>query len=374
MNIDEIILYGLGLVSERCIEKLITDFKVPFIIDQKKCGTFYKEIPVLAYKDAAAKIKSSKKKIVIMTSQKVYSEIKKILIKDELVEYQDFCRVEQFAVEWYWEYRRKTNIFQVNTAVTTYCSLNCLKCNMFIPHYKERKHSSFEEMKEDMDLLLKNVDYIFLYMFLGGEPFLNPELHKIIAYAGQTYPQKIGRLSITTNAMVIPDDHTLDVLKNYDARVVISDYTAAATYRDKLDHFIEIMKKRNILYSMNETLEWKDFGFPDEIFDGGGVDKEQLRKHMLKCAPLFHGVNDGKFYYCHIIWSAEKAGIFENACNDYIDLKELDSEKLEDRRKLSQFSMGNWEKGYLDFCRFCGGCGEDNSHYVPIGEQIRRNS
>ena len=106
---------------------------------------------------------------------------------------------------------------------------------------------------------------------------------------------------------------------------------------------------------------------------GGGVeDKEKVKEHMLKCAPLFHGVNDEKFYFCHISWSAEKAGIFKNAYNDYVELKELDSNKLEDRRKLSQFSMGNWEKGYLDLCRFCGGCGEDNLHFVPIGEQFHR--
>ncbi len=370
-DIDEIIIYGLGLVSERCIEKLITDFKVPFIIDQKKNGTHYKGISVIAYKDAAAVIKAQKKKIVITTSQKVYVEIRKILLQDGLSEYQDFCRVEQFAVEWYWEYRKQINIVQVNTAVTTYCSLNCAKCNMFMPYYKKRKHFSFEEMKEDMDLLLKNVDYIFLYMFLGGEPFLNPELHKIITYAGQAYPEKIGRLIITTNAMVVPDNQTLDVLKKYDVRVVISDYTAAVAYKEKLDHFIEIMQKRKILYSMNETLEWKDFGFPDKVFDWG-EDTKRLNEHMIKCAPLFHGVNDGKFYYCHIIWSAQKAGIFKNGCNDYIELKELDSSKLEDRRKLSQFSMGNWEKGYLDFCRFCGGCGEDNLHDIPVGEQAHR--
>lgn len=372
-DIDEIVLYGLGLVSERCIEKLIKDFKITFIIDQKKSGTSYKGIRVISYQDAADMIKDRKKKIVITASQKVYVGIRNLLLKDGLVEYRDFCRAEQFAVEWYWKYRKSINIVQVNTAVTTYCTLNCVKCNMFMPHYKNRKHFSFEEMKRDMDLLLKNVDYIFMYMFLGGEPFLNTELYKIITYAGQTYPEKIGKLAITTNAMVMPDDQTLDALKKYDVRVFISDYTASVSYKGRLDQFITVMKQRNILYSMNETLEWKDFGFPDEKFDWGGVeDKEKVKEHMLKCAPLFHGVNDEKFYFCHISWSAEKAGIFKNAYNDYVELKELDSNKLEDRRKLSQFSMGNWEKGYLDLCRFCGGCGEDNLHFVPIGEQFHR--
>lgn len=269
-GINEIVLYGLGLVSERCIGKLTADFKVAFIIDQKKRGTKYQGISVLAYEDAAAMIKSEKKKIVVTTSQKVYLEIKNILEKEGLEEYEDFCWVEIFVVEWYWKNKNQINIFQVDTAVTTFCTFNCKNCNMFLPYYKDRQHYSFEELKADMDLLLKNTDYIFVYMFLGGEPFLNPQLHKIIEYAGNTYADRIGRLSITTNASVIPDDHTLHILKKYHVRIVISDYTKFMKYQKTFCRFKETMEERRIPYTVNTTLKWKDFGFPETKFDWGG--------------------------------------------------------------------------------------------------------
>lgn len=93
----------------------------------------------------------------------------------------------------------------------------------------------------------------------------------------------------------------------------------------------------------------------------------------MKCSALCHGVNDGKFYNCHIIWSAEKAGLFQNDKDDYIDLTELSLYEVKDKRKLSKFSMRDWEKGYLNFCRFCGGFGEDNQCYVPIGIQMEKD-
>jgi len=377
-NIDEIIIYGFGMVSERFIEKLIKDFKVSYIIDKKKRGTSYQKIPILAFEDVAVSIKEENKKIVVTTSQKVYAGIKRMLSNEGLAEFRDFCWIEQFVVDWYWENRSQINIVQVNTAVTTFCTLNCKKCNVFIPYYKERKHYSFEELKSDMDLLLKNTDYIFLYMFLGGEPFLNPGLYKMIEYAGRIYPDQIGKLSVTTNATVIPDENTLRILKKYDVWIIISDYSAAAghKYQDRFHKFIGIMQERKISYTINETLEWKDFGFPEQTFDWGGrgkTDFENIRQHMIKCSPLFHGVNDGRFYYCHIIWSAQKAGLFENMENDYIELEKLDPEKTEDRRRLSQFSKGNWGKGYLELCRYCGGCGEDNQCYVPVGVQMEKD-
>lgn len=369
-GIDEIVIYGLGLVSERCIEKLMKDFKVPFIIDQKKRGTEYYGIPVVAFADVEETVKEGKK-IVITTSQKVYIQIRKILLEKGLSEYRDFCWIEQFVVEWYWENQKQVNIIRVNTAVTTYCTLNCKKCNMFIPYYKERKHYSFEELRSDMDLLLQNTDYIFQYMFLGGEPFLNPELYKIIAYAGKTYFDQIGKLSITTNATVLPNEVTLDTLKNNHVHIVISDYTKAVECQDNFHRFIGTIEERGISYTLNQSLEWKNFGFPERKFDWGGVEK--LKEHMMKCSALCHGVNDGKFYNCHIIWSAEKAGLFQNDKDDYIDLTELSLYKVKDKRKLSKFSMRDWEKGYLNFCRFCGGFGEDNQCYVPIGIQMEKD-
>lgn len=206
-------------------------------------------------------------------------------------------------------------------------------------------------------------------MILGGEPFLNKDLEKYIEYVAQTYDKKIGRINITTNGTVLPEQDTLDVLRRYNVNVVISDYTNAISYEDKLRKFREVLDANDIAYMLNQSLEWLEFGFSENPFDWG--DKEQVKKHMKYCSPLFHGYNDGKLYYCHVIWSAEKAGLYKNPEEDYIDIAKLSPDSVADRVKLSEYSMGLWEKGYLDFCRFCGGCGTDNKRFVPVAEQCK---
>ena len=150
-NIETIIVYGIGLVASRFIDRILQDFKVPYIIDNNKQGMEYHNIPIVGYESVKKNILCEKRKIVVMTSQRVYCDIQKILEADGLRDTEDFCRIEQFIVEWYWENKNLINIIQVNTAVTTWCTLNCEKCNMFMPHYEKhmRKHYTFAEMKED---------------------------------------------------------------------------------------------------------------------------------------------------------------------------------------------------------------------------------
>lgn len=372
-GINEVIIYGLGAVSDRFMDRILQDFNVPFIIDYKKQGTRYNNIPVVCYEDVKDSIQNSKTKIVVMTSQRIYSDIKRILEADGLTEAEDFCRIEQFAVEWYRTNRNMLNIVQVNTAVTTWCSLNCKKCNMFMSHYdnNKRHHYTFQEMKQDVDILLKFVDYVFLYSFLGGEPFLNKELKKIVEYVGETYPNKIGKLGLTTNGTIIPDEDTLKILKRYNVMISVSDYTACVPYKEKLEKFLKTLDSWEIIYSRNMMTEWKDFGFPENPFHWG---KDGVYAHMESCSPLFHGINDKKLYYCHVIWSADKAGIYTAPKQDYIDLTELDCTNKEHREKVSSYCAGQCERGFLGFCMVCGGCGEDNDRIIVAGEQKREHS
>ena len=87
---------------------------------------------------------------------------------------------------------------------------------------------------------------------------------------------------------------------------------------------------------------------------------------MHNCSPLWHGVNNGKYYYCNVAWSAGRLGIFEENESDYIDL-----ETVEDKSVLLRHTLGEIESG-LKFCEFCGGVGNDNCEYVSAGFQIKR--
>lgn len=90
---------------------------------------------------------------------------------------------------------------------------------------------------------------------------------------------------------------------------------------------------------------------------------------MLCCAPEFHGLNDGRFYYCHVAWSAEKAGLFSLKDSDYLDLTLIDRCSKTDCRKIIEHADGNIDGGYVSLCAKCMGCGPDNNRYIPVGKQ-----
>lgn len=239
---------------------------------------------------------------------------------------------------------------------------------MFMSHYDKdkRHHYTFEEMKKDIDRLAQFVDYVFLYSFLGGEPFLNRELKNIVEYVGTKYNERIGKLALTTNGTLIPDVETLKTLKQYQVHISISDYTEQVPYEKKLIQLIETLDEYGIPYTRNKMTEWKDFGFPDTPFHWG---KDGVYAHMEACSPLFHGINDQKLFYCHVVWSADKAGIYTVPKQDYINLTELNPTKEEDRLTVSRYCAGECPRGFMGFCMVCGGCGEDNDRVIKAGEQ-----
>ena len=127
-----------------------------------------------------------------------------------------------------------------------------------------------------------------------------------------------------------------------------------------------MVKDAGLRYSVNRFLIWRDFGF---LVNNRMYDFDKVREHMLSCGPIFHGLNDGKYYYCHVSWSADKAKLLKNVSDDYIDLRTLDDD---DRAKetILEHSNGNMAKGFVKLCKICGGCGNDNTEFVKAAEQM----
>lgn len=370
-DIREIIVFGWGNVGKKCIDKLMDDFHVIRIIDnaEEKHGE-YKGIRITSLKDAFEIAKHNK--IIVMTNGKVYFRIREELQGIGLEEYRDFCSIELFVSEWYWKYKKQNCILEIHTAVTMRCTLKCKNCNMFVPYYKEKIDYTFEDIKQDYDLLFRFVDYVFCIELLGGEPLLNRELDRIIRYLSENYGNRIGEIGIVTNGSIAPDDSLAATLGKYHVASYISDYTGSVPYREKLEETINVYKAKKLKYEIRQAMLWKDFGIPR---CKGEYRPGSVREHMLTCAPLFHGLNDKKYYFCHVSWSAEKAGFYRLSEDDFVDLCKLDADSNHDKRKLIYHSMGeDLPKGHVSLCRLCGGCGEDNQVEVHAGEQYMKDA
>lgn len=364
--ISELVVYGFGKVAHDNIDFFKNSFNIAYIVDsdKEKCNCEFKGISVKHVDDVKDDLKNYK--IVIMTANRNAALVGEDLEKFGLQSGKDFCSMEQFLTEWFWNYKKKVCLMEVHSTITSRCTLKCKHCNMFMPYYKEHVDYTAKDILEDLELLFRYVDYIVAYEILGGEPLINGELADMIRQIGDRYGNRIGNIGIITNGTLLPDEQLIEISKKYNVKYDFSDYTDVVDYKKRFDDAVKMVKDAGLRYSVNRSLRWCDFGFP---VNNRMYDFDKVREHMLSCGPIFHGLNDGKYYYCHVSWSADKAKLLKNVSDDYIDLRILDDD---DRAKeaILEHSNGNMAKGFVKLCKICGGCGNDNTEFVKAAEQM----
>lgn len=339
------------------------DIKIEAVLDnnEKMDGTMHGGIPI---RYAPEFLKDNRKKKILISSH--YTEIAEQLEKIGYQKNVDYIDMHAFVSMWYWRKKQEIHLLDVHTAITTFCSLNCQNCNMFMNHYKseQRKMEGLEEFKADFNALFQNVDYCYKISILGGEPLLNKELPQMLEWLYNTYHKKIGEITIVTNGTIMPRELLVDLFKKTDTKLSISDYTVGVMYGDKIEKLEELLLQKGIKFERNKEMKWKDFYFPREK---QGACFSSVREHMLCCNPVFRGLNDKKFYYCHIVWSAVQAGLLREEKTDYVELEGISSQ--EEKKKLLEHDLGFIEGGYVSMCKFCGGCGVDNQSMIVAGVQ-----
>lgn len=72
-----------------------------------------------------------------MTANRNAALVGKDLEKLGLQDGKDFCSMEQFLTEWFWNYKKQVCLMEVHSTITSRCTLKCKHCNMFMPYYKE---------------------------------------------------------------------------------------------------------------------------------------------------------------------------------------------------------------------------------------------
>lgn len=304
-------------------------------------------------------------KIIVTTN--AYRQVSDILKErgfKENIDYFDYFYFEQIYLLYTRNYLLSRRI---DISLTEKCNLKCRKCNMFMPYFKMPADQPLAEVKKDIDNYFSVVDFVEVLNLLGGEPFLYPYLYQIVEYIGICYRNRINKMIIFTNGMLIPDEDFFDLLKRYKVILQFSDYTKVISYKNKFDEFKRIANKHEIHYYVFKNEKWGDFGFPENPHKI--ESKENLLHFFDSCKSPFRGLYKGKVYFCHLETSAVRAGIFPDSENDsFYLLKESNSRKKE----YFEFDRGYSELGYVTFCSVCRGCDCVNDLFVPAAEQVEK--
>ena len=190
-------------------------------------------------------------------------------------------------------------------------------------------------------------------------------MEQIIVYLGENYRKQIGRITVVTNGTVAPPDSLLEMIKKYDMYLSISDYTKVVPYKEKMEQLVKRAQEYDIDYYRNSSIVWTDFGFPENPVKR---TKEELEEHLQSCRPNWNALHGGNFYYCNVSWCAQQSGHYQLRTEDYLELDKIDPDDKKACRKIVELSRGT-----SSFCKICGGCGKDNTNYVPTGVQMKRN-
>lgn len=252
--------------------------------------------------------------------------------------------------------------------VTTKCTMNCKHCNTFIPHFTEETHAkpvTFEQFKKDLDTLLRAVDYIDYFGFVGGEPLICADIDKMIKYA--LSKRKIHHLFVATNCTILPNGKILKAMKNKKATFQLSDYRDVKFNNGvvvKYDEMKNILTQNDILFSHpQEENNRMTFQSMPELYPDK-QDENKVKKMFNCCWGQYcNMLCDGKLTQCTLsVYISRCLELTDEVKKEIVNIREKKSS-----RQLADEIINFYAKPNSAFCHYCH---MENIQYgLPVGEQ-----
>lgn len=257
---------------------------------------------------------------------------------------------------------KSVHIVHMGLTVSECCTLKCKECSFLMQYYKYPRNIDIEEYKNCIDRFLNIVDSITELRPIGGEPFVNPQMYKVLEWY-HNHP-KIGSLDVYTNGTIIPNERTLEALKYDKVKVHISDYNAVN--REQLEKVIEVFHREKIKYSIRKYDEWSIGG----NLRKRNYTKEQMENIFSKCFMTnCYSFLKSRFYGCPRAAHGMNMGAIPENSNDYVDF--ADTQKRDDELKDMLIDLMRRRKMLIS-CNYCDG---HNNHIPGIipAVQIKEN-
>lgn len=254
---------------------------------------------------------------------------------------------------------RRNDISKMDFVITTRCSLKCKHCSNLMQFYGkdtvEAKDCNTETLYADINKLLSITDRIWQLVVVGGEPFMNKDLSKILRHL--LSHKKIKHINVITNGTIVPGDELVDVLQNGRIQVTVSDYGEVAKNKDKLLAYLE---KNKIKHKVLEALTWVDRG---EIKKRGRT-REELAGLFNTCISKCTTFMNGKMYNCEIYSNGANLGYIEERADEVIDIRNISKKDFSKALRLLN------TRESLHACDYCGEVTYNEKCTVKAGIQM----
>lgn len=237
--------------------------------------------------------------------------------------------------------------------VTEACSMKCKDCSNLMQYYTAPKSSDPDMTLRAFDRMAKAVDVFMEVRLLGGEPFMNKGIHKIVD--GLVANPKVEKIAVFTNATIVPKNENLTSLKHPKVYLDITNYGVHSRNHEKL---IAVLDENGIAYNDHVPQQWTDSG---RIVYRERTE-EQLKEMFARCCvndvmTLLHDT----LYRCPFSANAMNLEAVPRVAKDFIQL--LDENKSDEAIRAEIRDLYT-ARDYISTCKFCNG----RDFSVPVVE------
>ena len=296
-----------------------------------------------------------------------------ILPAGPLVRHVDYSRYSLSAGEDFIDYTATTcalchdaylnteSIFlrSVDIVITERCSLKCHDCANLMQYYEKAENCDLDEIRGSITSLCSVVDGINEFRVIGGEPFMNKEIDKVLE---TLIPEnKVRKIVIYTNGTIIPRPELIPLLADPKVLMLVTDYGPLSPRMDKL---LTFMETNRIAYYRRPAENWTDCA---SIVKHDREPEAHRQIFRDCCCKNLFTLMSGKLFRCPFAANADRLGAVPDLPNDYVDiLAPNDHATLKAAVKTLIF-----EKKSLDVCDYCDGRPLNAPHITP-GIQVKQ--
>ena len=238
---------------------------------------------------------------------------------------------------------KELKLKSLDVIITEKCSLRCVNCSNLMQYFSEPKNSEISLLLASMDKIMNSVDWIFELRVLGGEPFVNKEMYKVIDRL--LFYKNFGKLIIYTNGTLLPKGRNLSCLKSQKIIVDISNYGKLSRKHDQL---ITLLEQQGIQFASKEPV-WTDSGRLLPYQDR--TEKQNAEIFFNCCTNDVLTLLHGNLYHCPFSASADILHAIPHDSSDVIAIgNEVPGSIL--RQKIDFFYK---KKSCLTACSYCNG-------------------
>lgn len=241
----------------------------------------------------------------------------------------------------------------VEITVSPQCTLHCSDCANLMPLYKKPAPMNTDDCISWTRGFLESVDHIMTFRVMGGEPFLQGDLHAFLEFL--LHQPKIQHIQVVSNGTLPVPEKCVPFLKDRKCSLWISNYG------DRVPDYAKILDQatsRGIrVQTTRDVMQWQDMGG----FDIRTRDGEILRTVYRHCAMNCRHIWNGEFHVCPRSAHGKALGLIPVAENDYVPLVGI---SVEERRKRIR---NLYDVPFVTACAYCNASGD--REIIPCARQ-----